>query len=280
MTYAWEAPAGALLVAKGKGVYPMQASSAFGYTLSLNGIDMYFEDRGSGEPLVLLHGFTGSSADWVHLFDIPELAREHRVIAPDMRGHGRSTNSARVISHRQCARDIFALLDKLGVDKFKALGTSFGGNALLHMATAEPERIDAMVLVSSPSYFPAQARAFMAAMTVESRTDAEWQAMRERHKHGDDQIRALWMQGNAFKDSYDDMNFTPPYLSTIKARTLIVAGDRDPLYPVEIFVEMYRAIAGSRLWIVPNGGHGPVYGEAREEFARTALAFLREQRQQ
>lgn len=113
-------------------------------------------------------------------------------------------------------------------------------------------------------------------MTVESRTEEEWRVVRERHKLGDDQIRALWRQGNAFKDSYDDMNFTPSYLSTIKARTLIVSGDRDPLYPVEIFVEMYRAIPGSRLWIVPNGGHGPVYGEAREAFVKTALAFLRE----
>jgi len=255
----------------------MQASSAVCRTSSLNGIELYFEAHGSGEPLVLLHGFTGSSADWVHLFDMAELVREYRVIVPDMRGHGRSTNPAQVISHRQCARDIFALLDELGVGKFKAIGTSFGGNALLHMATAEPDRVEAMVIVSSPSYFPREARAFMGSMTVESRTEEEWQVMRERHKLGDDQIRALWKQGNAFKDSYDDMNFTPPYLSTVKARTLIVSGDRDPLYPVEIFVEMYRAIPRSQLWVVPNGGHGPVYGEAREEFVRTALAFLRKQ---
>jgi pimeloyl-ACP methyl ester carboxylesterase len=99
--------------------------------------------------------------------------------------------------------------------------------------------------------------------------------MRERHKLGDDQIRALWRNAHAFKDSYDDMNFTPPYLSTIQARTLLVAGDRDPLYPVDIFVEMYRAIPRSALWVLPNGGHGPIFGEARDAFVRTALAFLR-----
>jgi pimeloyl-ACP methyl ester carboxylesterase len=253
----------------------MQPSSAVRRSASLNGIEMYFEAHGSGEPLVLLHGFTGSSGDWVHLFNLEELGREHRVIAPDMRGHGRSTNPTQTITHRQCARDVLALLAELGVGRFKAIGTSFGGNALLHMATEEPDRVEAMVIVSSPSYFPKEARAFMASMTVESRTEEEWRIMRERHKLGDDQIRALWRQGNAFKDSYDDMNFTPPLLSTIKARTLIVSGDRDPLYPVEIFVDMYRAIPRSQLWIVPNGGHGPIYGDAREEFGRTALAFLR-----
>ena len=77
-------------------------------------------------------------------------------------------------------------------------------------------------------------------------------------------------------DSYDDMNFTPPYLSTIKARTLIVHGDRDPLYPVEVSVEMANAIPRSSLWIIPNSGHGPVIGERWPEFLKTAAAFLRE----
>jgi pimeloyl-ACP methyl ester carboxylesterase len=80
---------------------------------------------------------------------------------------------------------------------------------------------------------------------------------------------------NALKDSYDDMNFTPPYLSTITARTLIVHGDRDPLYPVNLAMEMYEAIPRSYLWIVPNGGHSPIFGEMAERFAETALSFLR-----
>lgn len=69
---------------------------------------------------------------------------------------------------------------------------------------------------------------------------------------------------------------TPPLLSTIQARTLIVQGDRDPLYPVELSVEMARAIPHSRLWIIPNAGHGPVIGERWGEFLKTASAFLLE----
>jgi pimeloyl-ACP methyl ester carboxylesterase len=71
------------------------------------------------------------------------------------------------------------------------------------------------------------------------------------------------------------MNFTPPYLSTIRARTLIVQGDRDPLYPVEISLQMAKAIRQSSLWIIPNAGHGPVIGDRWPEFLRTADAFLR-----
>jgi len=83
------------------------------------------------------------------------------------------------------------------------------------------------------------------------------------------------MHGQALKDSYDDMNFTPPLLSTITARTLLVHGDRDPLYPVKLALEMYEAIPRSYLWVVPNAGHGPIFGEMKGRFVETALKFLR-----
>jgi pimeloyl-ACP methyl ester carboxylesterase len=173
------------------------------------------------------------------------------------------------------AHDVFGLLDRLGIERFQAIGLSQGAKTLLHIATQQPERVDAMVLVSATPYFPEQARAIMSQMTPENRSDAEWQQMRQWHRHGDEQIRKLWRQMHELKDSYDDMNFTPPYLSTIKARTLIVHGDRDPLYPVHLAMEMYSAIPRSYLWIVPNGGHGPIFGEMAGPFATTALAFLR-----
>jgi pimeloyl-ACP methyl ester carboxylesterase len=71
------------------------------------------------------------------------------------------------------------------------------------------------------------------------------------------------------------MNFTPAHLATITARTLIMQGDRDPLYPVDISVEMAKAIPQFSLWIVPNAGHGPIGGERGPEFLKTAAAFLR-----
>ncbi len=92
---------------------------------------------------------------------------------------------------------------------------------------------------------------------------------------GDTQIRVLLASNKAFADSYDDMNFTPPYLSTIQARTLIVQGDPDPLFPLEVSVEMARAIPQSSLWIIPKGGHGPIIGEWWHEFVKAASAFLR-----
>ena len=87
--------------------------------------------------------------------------------------------------------------------------------------------------------------------------------------------RALWTQFRDLADNYEDMNFTAPYLSTITARTLIVHGDRDQFFPVNIPVEEYEAIPHSYLWIVPNGGHVPIFGGIAGYFTATTLAFLR-----
>jgi pimeloyl-ACP methyl ester carboxylesterase len=76
-------------------------------------------------------------------------------------------------------------------------------------------------------------------------------------------------------DGYEEMNFTPRSLSKITASTLIIYGERDPLYPIERALTTYRAIPRSVLWVVPNGGHGPVYSNGRAQFARTVLAFFR-----
>lgn len=251
----------------------MTTSLPPGQTVTLNGMQMYYVLHGHGEPLLLLHGFTGSSSDWSPF--VHGLAGEYQLVIPDLRGHGRSTNPSMEFTFRQCALDMFTLLDHLGIDRFKAIGLSGGGNTLLHMATQQPGRVEAMVLVSATSYYPEQARTLMRLFTVDNLTAEEWHVLRQRHQKGDEQIRALYMQGQTFKDHYDDMNFTPSYLSTIAARTLIVYGDRDPLYPVHIAIEMYTAIPRSYLWIIPNGGHVPIFSGSIEPFITAVLPFLR-----
>lgn len=239
---------------------------------TLNGLELYFELHGTGEPVLLLHGFSGSSQDWAAVAS--DWSRDFQLIVPDLRGHGRSSVLATPFRHADASADILGLLDHLNVNTCKGLGVSGGGNVLLHMATRQPKRVEAMVLVSATPYFPAQARTIM--RQYRDRLPPEqWEVLRRRHPAGDTQIESLLASTTAFADSYDDMNFTPPYLSTIQARTLIVQGDRDPLYPVELSVEMAKAIPRSSLWIVPDAGHGPVLGARWPEFLKTAAEFLR-----
>jgi pimeloyl-ACP methyl ester carboxylesterase len=260
-----------LLAAQAFALSRAQENPTPGTTVSVNGIEMYYESHGKGQPLVLLHGFNASGNVWQNF--VPELSRHFHVIVPDLRGHGRSDNPTRKFTHRESAKDIFALLDSLGYKRVRAMGISTGGMTLIHMATQQPDRLEAMVLIGATIYFPEQARVIMRRTTVESLTPAERDRLRRVHLRGDEQIRELRQQFHDFSDSYEDMNFTGPLLSTIRARTLIVHGDRDEFFPVDIPLEMYRSIPRSYLWIVPNGSHVPIFA-TNVPFMATALEFL------
>jgi pimeloyl-ACP methyl ester carboxylesterase len=245
-----------------------------GHLAAVNGMEMYYEVHGEGSPLILLHGFGGCTEVW--RFHIGEFAKHYRTIPIDLRGHGWSTNPANQFTDRQAALDVCALMDHLGIDQFKAIGHSVGGNTLIHVATQQPERVEAMVLIGATNYFTEEVRELCRGVP-ENLSAERWEWLRANHKHGEDQVRALMTQLHNRKDSYDDTNFTPPFLSTISARTLIVNGDRDPLFPVTIPFGLYRAIPRSYLWIVPNGGHlSPLRHSERFAalFTEMALEFL------
>lgn len=105
-------------------------------------------------------------------------------------------------------------------------------------------------IVSPPHYFPPQARSIQRQCSEAMLGNAEKEHLRRSYKYGEPRIQQLLAQVRAFAESYDDVNFTPPYLSIITADTLIVFGDRDPLYPAAIATELHEAIPRSFLWIV------------------------------
>jgi pimeloyl-ACP methyl ester carboxylesterase len=254
-------------------LFLMTSTGSPGQIVTLNGLPLYFELHGTGEPLLLLHGFSGSSQDW-----LPSLSAwgpHFQLILPDLRGHGRSAMLTKPFRHEDAATDIFALLDHLKIATCKGIGISCGGNVLLHLATRQPHRVKAMVLVSATPHFPPQAREIMrqyaAAVPAE-----QWEYLRSSQPGGDAQIKALLDSTIAFADSHDDLNFTPAKLATIQARTLIIQGDRDPLYPIELSIEMSKAIPNSTLQIIPNAGHGPVLGASWPAFQQSASTFLQD----
>ncbi len=225
-----------------------------GSSIETNGVQIYFEEHGEGEVLLLLHGFTGSHETW-DLY-VEELSADYRLIIPDLRGHGRSTNPSDVFTHKLSAQDMFGLMDALNIERFKAIGHSSGGMTLTHMATMDTTRIISMILISSTSFFPEECRAFQRQAHYE--TQEHWvKAMEKVHPGGEEQIRKLLAQFRNMAETYDDMNFTPPYLRSIKSETLIVHGDRDSVFPVDIPVLSYKSIPNSYLWIIPNDGHVP-----------------------
>ena len=223
------------------------------------------------------YGFTMTHDMWIPW--VEDLQKDYKVITVDMRGHGRSTNPSNKFTHRESAEDIYGLLDKLDIDKFNAMGWSSGGMTLTHMATMDSARIKSLILIGSTSYFPEVVRQFQRSVTYENynANHQEWMDfLRSIHLGGEDQLRNLLEQFHCMANSYDDMNFTPPYLSTIKCPTLIIHGDRDPNFSVDIPVTSYNAIPESYLWIIPNYGHSvPERGTALGNlFLETITNFI------
>lgn len=240
--------------------------------IDVDGGRLSYHVAGEGEPLLWVHGFMGAGADWRYLFG--EAPAGYRVIAPDLRGHGASADPGGRFTFAQCARDVSALLRHLGLKRVRAIGLSGGGIVLLHLAVREPALLDSMVLISTPPRFPEQARAIQREYSEAMMPPGELALIRGRHVGGDAQIAKLFEHARALADDTDDVSFTPAMLASIQADTLIVFGDRDPLYPLELAVELRDRIPRSYLWVVPNGAHVPVFGERAPAFVDTALAFL------
>lgn len=117
------------------------------HTVRANGIRQNFIDAGNGAPVVLLHGFPETNYAWRH--QIPVLAANHRVIAPDLRGYGETEKPATGYDKRSMAQDIVALLDTLGIDKVALVGHDRGARVATRLAKDHPQRVDRLVVMDN-----------------------------------------------------------------------------------------------------------------------------------
>src|SRR6476646_4982882 len=115
----------------------------------VNGLKMYYEIHGSGEPVVLLHGaFMAISGDWNEF--VGELSKTRKVIAVEMQGHGRTADINRVISYENLSDDVAGLLDYLKIPNADIIGYSLGGGVAIECAIRHPEKVRKVVSISAP----------------------------------------------------------------------------------------------------------------------------------
>jgi pimeloyl-ACP methyl ester carboxylesterase len=115
----------------------------------LGDVELFYTDVGDGEPLLLVHGLAADSHDWN--WQIPALAERHRVVAVDLRGHGRSSAPATGYAITTYADDLVLLLDHLEIDCAIVVGHSLGGLMVADLAIRHPDRVRALVEVD-PAY--------------------------------------------------------------------------------------------------------------------------------
>ncbi len=123
---------------------------------NVNGVDLHYQQAGAGPDVVLLHAVTANMAVWLVSNLVDTLARDYRVTAYDLRGHGLSAATPSGYTSAEMAEDLRGLHDVLGLGPAYLIGHSFGGVVAMHAAATYPDRVSGMIL--SDPYFPGLAR--------------------------------------------------------------------------------------------------------------------------
>ena len=237
-------------------------------------LNMYYRNHGrpDGEPLVLLHNITSTG----HIFDpfLDQLGEKYRLIVPDWRGHGRTTNPGGNITHSELAKDIAAFAIALDLDRAHYCGFSSGGMQLLFLAMENPQLLHSLTLVSANYTFDDHVKTRV--RQIRNSDGPKWvdrlNALHEE-THGPDYANTvldLWVEA---VHRPDELPFTPDELRDITCPTLILQGDRDEFFQLHVPVTMYQAIENATLCILPNCGH-MVLSESPAIFLTALMDFL------
>jgi pimeloyl-ACP methyl ester carboxylesterase len=223
----------------------------------VNGLSMYFEEHGAGEPLVLLHGGVAGSEIWAPM--LPALAEGRRVIALDLQGHGRTAEIDRPLRPELLAGDVAALIEHLGLERADVLGYSLGGTVAFRLAVEHPERVRRLILVSvafrrdgSHPEVVAAFEQFSPEMAEAMKPSPAYQHYAQHAPRPEDWGEHIAKTSELLKDDYDWTADVPK----IAARTLLVYADADSIRPDHI-VEFYAALGGGLRDAGWDGAHRP-----------------------
>lgn len=257
--------------------------------LNIRGVQLYYDDKGSGQPIVFVHGHPFNHTMWK--YQIAHFSKEYRLIMPDLRGYGRTEVTPGRVMLDEMALDILHLLDTLQIDQAVLCGLSMGGQIVLDFYRLFPHKVKALIIVDSDARgeTPETYRQRMqkAATILEV-------GMKQ---HTDDTIHeyiapASMKNTPVYTHLYEMMSTTSaegaaaahkgrgqrrdhlPILSDIQVPSLIVVGEEDFFTPQPIARLMSDAIPDAQLAVIPGAGHLPNM-EKPEEFNTIVYSFLK-----
>lgn len=278
------------------------ASTISTQTVTLHGQALSFVDSGTGPVVLFVHGLLGSHRNWAHLID--RIDDSHRVIVPDLFGHGTSAKPMGDYSLGAHAATLRDLLDRLGVDKVTIVGHSLGGGISMEFCYLFPERVERLVLVSTGGL----GREVNPVLRSATLPGAEWVLpviashwVRERgefigrmlHKVGwrpGADVTEAWRGFTSLSDAEGRRAFLATtravidpggqtvdagefLAETIDIPTLVVWGGRDRMIPVEHAEQARAYIPDCRVEIFEKSGHFPHLDEP-DRFAAVLRGFI------
>ena len=255
----------------------------------INDIQMAYTDAGTGDPVVLIHGYPFNRSLWNE--QVEALSSSYRVITPDLRGFGETDSSQETATMTRMAQDVAELMDQLDISRAVIGGLSMGGYVTLAFYKLFASRVRALILADTRAQADTaeakQTRAQQAEKALSEGMAGIADAMLPKlltpetvSKHPDivKRVRdmmlktkpegaAAALRGMAERDDQTDL------LSQISSPTLILVGAEDAITPVADGEKMHRGITGSRLVVLENAGHVSNL-ERTEQFNKALLDFL------
>lgn len=211
-----------------------------GYT-SVNGLEIYHEIHGEGDPLILLHGGVAGIAGIEPL--LPGLAAHRQVIAVELQAHGRTSDRDRPLSFEAMADDVAGLIAKIGLERADWMGYSLGGGAALRAAIRHPETVRRLVLVSAPfarhGWYPEVLEA-MAQIGPAAAEGMKQSPLAKLYPKVDWAVLLTKLRDLLAQD-YD----LAKEVAAIKAPTMLVFADADAVRPAHI-VEFFGMLGGGK----------------------------------
>jgi pimeloyl-ACP methyl ester carboxylesterase len=249
---------------------------------TVNGLQMYYEIHGSGQPLVLLHGAYMTIDAMGEI--LPRLAANRQVIAVELQGHGRTADVDRPLTYEQLADDVAALVRHLGIERADVFGYSMGGGTALQVAIRHPGILRRLVIASASYSYEGmhpELISMIPSITPElfagSPTEEEYK--RTAPKPNDfprlvEKLKALDMTPFDWRED----------VRNISAPTLLVVGDSD-IIQLEHAVEMFELLGGSvmgdlaglpasRFAVLPGTAHFMPPGSAVLDRARWLVPMI------
>lgn len=244
----------------------------------MRGIDLYYEVRGRGEPLVLLHNGLGCTKSFTA--QVAEFSKHFRVITYDRHGYGRSDHIAALRKNwlDESVEELSRFLDRLKVERAHLCGICVGGAIALLFAAQNPARVG-HIAVAGTCCYGEEKMASKALKLYPSPENLPIEWLRELAEyHGRTYGRDLY---GIFYQAIREENGYPfkrydlrPTLPRVKSPVIVVYGDRDHLFDLEQALTMYRRLDKSDLCIIPNCGHLP-NEERPQDFNREVVSFIR-----
>lgn len=256
-----------------------------------NGISLYYEEHGEGEPLVFISGLGRNHSSWAPV--IPAFVDTRRCIVFDNRGTGRSAVPPGPYAIEELADDLSELLNAVGVESADCIGVSLGASVLQALSYRHPEKVRRAVLVSAfPSYTQLQ-EAWLDAGVALRRSGASAKAVsvsglpwvftpRLLSDHAEavkfvemalNEEHPTSLEGFLAQAAAIRVFDSRPHLGAIGAPVLILVGAEDVLTPVHQSVEMAELIPNCQLRVLARGGHG-MMGEYKDDVIQVVRQWL------